>query len=355
MFREYFDLTRAAANIASPFIFHPLSAAETFLPHARPISWLTGNSSFQPDRDIPDLSDKVVLVTGGNTGLGLETILQLARHNPKHIYLGARSADKAKTAIQYVQRTLQQQEIRPCSIEHVPLDLSNFDSVEQAAQRIFATTRRLDILILNAGIMATPPSKSRSGHDLQLCTNHLGHFLLVNLLMPLLERTATDISDADVRVVTVSSVAYNMAPSKLMELVDDQEKLCIESPYVRYGVSKACNILFAAELARRSAQKGILSVSLHPGIILTQLYESSKESNMFLKYGLSSVAHVAFDDVARGALGQLYLSVGAPKDEVVNGAYYVPVGKHQLIDLTQDSQQAAQLWQWSEDQLKDYL
>lgn len=355
MFRSYLDLTRAAANIASPFVFHPLSAAETFLPHARPISWLTGNSSFQPDRDITDLSDKVILVTGGNTGLGLETVLQLAKHGPKHIYLAARSAEKAKAAIEQVQTTLQKQSIPVGNIEHIPLDLSDFDSVENAAQRIFATTRRLDMVVLNAGIMATRSARSSSGHDLQLCTNHLGHFLLVNLLMPLLERTANDTPGADVRVVTVSSVAYNMAPVKVMDIVEDQAQLCAEGPFVRYGVSKACNILFAAELARRFGPKGITSVSLHPGIILTQLYEASKDSSLLVRYGLSGVAQLAFDDVERGALCQLYLSAGSSKESLINGAYYVPVGKHQDINLTQDTKQAARLWQWSESQLKDYL
>lgn len=352
MLKNLFDLPK----VVIPYILHPLSAAEVFLPHAPPVAWFTGSNLFNPGRDIPHLDGKVFLVTGGNAGLGAETVYQLARHDPAQIYLAARTSDKAQQAISDIEkRLLKEGKQTKVKIQHLPLDLSDFDSVAKAAQTVLAGTKRLDVLILNAGIMAVPPSRAKSGHDLQLCTNHIGHFLLVNLLLPLLEQTASHHRNSDVRVISVSSEAYNIAPSNVSELVEDHDRLCSCSNYTRYGVSKAANILFASELARRYSEKNIISVSLHPGIVLTQLYNPTTDSNLMMRYGLPLFARIIFDDVPHGALGQLFLAVGASKEAIVNGSYYTPVGRRQSIALTDDKEQARRLWRWTEEQLKNYL
>ncbi|KAK5944769.1 hypothetical protein PMZ80_001969 [Knufia obscura] len=351
LFRDLVDLPK----IVSPYIFHPLTAAEIFLPHARPVSWFTGATTFQPERDIPPLHGKVILVTGGNAGLGQETITQLAQHEPAKIYLAARSADKAHAAIKDIRQRLSEKRVATIPrFEYLQLDLADLASVAKAGQQVLADEERLDVLVLNAGIMATPPSKTKSGHDLQLGTNHVGHFLLVKLLMPLLLKTATATENSDVRIVTVSSEAYNIAPSNLMDLIEDADRLCSSSNYTRYGVSKAANVLFAAELARRYGSKGITSVSLHPGVILTQLYDPTRNSNFIVRLGLPLFARLLFDDVPRGALGQLFLAAGAKKENITNGAYYTPVGQRQNISLTADEEQGSRLWRWTEEQVQGY-
>lgn len=351
LFRDLFDLPK----IVSPYIFRPLTGVEIFLPHARPVSWFSGSTAFQPERDIPSLQGKIIMVTGGNAGLGQETIYQLAQHEPTKIYMAARSAEKAKTAINEIRQWLREKERATVpDIEYLQLDLADLNSVAEAARQVLACEKRLDILVLNAGIMATPPSKTSSGHDLQLGTNHIGHFLLVKLLMPLLLSTATSIELSDVRVVTVSSEAYNIAPSDFMDLIADHELLCSSSNYTRYGISKAANIVFAAELARRYGPQGVTSVSLHPGVILTQLYDSTRNANFIVRLGLPSFARLMFDDVPRGALGQLFLAAGAKKETLMNGGYYTPVGRRQDVALTNNEGQAGRLWQWSDEQVKDY-
>lgn len=352
MFRDLFDLPK----IVVPYLFHPLTAAEVFLPHARPIAWLAHSNTFDPDKDIPALSDKVILVTGGNAGLGRETVYQLARRRPAKIYLTARSREKARDAIEEIQQRLEESgDFSRTNIEYLNLDLSDLDSVKKAALEILTKERRLDLVILNAGIMATSPSKTKFGHDLQLGTNHVGHFLLIKLLLPLLDHTSSASPDSDVRIVTVSSEAYRIAPANFVDLIEDHERLCSSSDYTRYGISKAANILFASEMARRLGSKKITSVSLHPGLILTQLYEPTRNANFVVRLGLPAAARLLFDDVPHGTLGQLFLAASAKKDELVNGAYYTPVGKRRPIALTEDAEQAGRLWRWTEDQLNGYL
>lgn len=350
--RDLFELPR----IVAPYILHPLTAAEVFLPHARPVSWFTRSSDFLPDRDIPSLKDKVILVTGGNAGLGKESICQLALAGPAKIYLAARSRAKAENAIRDIKDWLSKtsSDAHP-EIEYLELDLCDLRSVQNAAKTVLSRATRLDILMLNAGIMATPHSRSHSGHEIQLCTNHIGHFLLTNLLLPLLERTASQFEDSDVRVVTVSSEAHHLAPSNFLNIIEDHDKLCSASPYTAYGVSKTANILFAAELARRYEDNRIKSVSVHPGIIFTDLYTPGSNSNFLLRVGLPPVAYFLFDDVKHGALNQIWCAAGAKRGELVNGAYYTPVGRIRTSTLTSDEADGKKLWAWTSKQVEDYL
>ncbi|KAH7016672.1 hypothetical protein EDB80DRAFT_888023 [Ilyonectria destructans] len=160
-------------------------------------------ASFNPDKDIPDLSGKVVLVTGGNTGLGLETILQLSKHHPAHIYLAARSEEKAKNAIEEVRSKIS----NAPPISFIQLDLGSFASIKAAAASFTASSDRLDILINNAGIMATPERLTEDGYEIQLGTNHLGPALLTKLLLPTLKATAAKKpSDVDAWVMWTMGV-----------------------------------------------------------------------------------------------------------------------------------------------------
>lgn len=352
MLRDFMDLHR----VVTPYVLHPLTALEVFLPHTWPVSYFTRSHNFLPDRDLPSLKDKVILVTGGNGGLGKESIFQLALASPAKIYLTARSRAKGEGAINDVlERLGKTSRVTQTKLVYLELDLGDLKSVKNAAKTVLAQETRLDIVMLNAGIMATPPSQSESGHEIQFCTNHIGHFLLTKLLLPLLEKTASQFEASDIRIVTVSSEAHHIAPPNFLDMIEDHDQLCSASPYSAYGISKAANIVFAAELARRYDSQGITCVSLHPGIIHTDLYAPSSDSNFFLRLGLPSVAYFFFDDVKHGAMNQIWCAAGARKGELVNGAYYTPVGRIRPDLLTNDEASGERLWNWTSKQVTFYL
>jgi NAD(P)-dependent dehydrogenase (short-subunit alcohol dehydrogenase family) len=327
-------------SLVTPYVFHPVTAAQVYFPNMWPFS----GKSFDPDVGIGDLSNKVILVTGANTGIGKETVLQLAKHNPAKLYLAARTEAKARDAIKSIKTAIS----KPVDIEYLPLDLASLKSVREAAERVNASTARLDILILNAGIMAVPPGKSESGHDIQLGTNHIGHFQLTKLLLPLLERTAA-MPGSDVRVISVSSEAYNMAPP--IDTITSTEKLAATGPWTRYGASKAANILFAAELARRYPT--FKSVSLHPGMIKTDLYLPNQDINSLFKYVFALFSPFVLRGVPEGAQNQLWAAAVAKREELIDGAYYTPVGKsHVGNKFANDQEGGKRLWDWTEAELK---
>ncbi|EXJ86406.1 hypothetical protein A1O3_03357 [Capronia epimyces CBS 606.96] len=298
---------------------------------------------FKPATGIPSLAGKVILVTGGNNGIGKETVLQLARHNPQKIFLAARNESKAKAAIASIKSQISED----VDVEHLPVDLTSLPSIKNAADRVISRSNRLDILVLNAGIMAVPPDKTAAGQEIQMGTNHVGHFLLTKLLLPTLQHTAKEYNP-DVRVVSVSSEAWNMAPS--LDTILSTDKLTARGPWTRYGASKAANIMFAAELARRYPT--LTSVSLHPGIIKTDLYLPSIGVNPIVKYGSMVVGPLLFQNIETGAFNQLWAAAGARKEELTNGGYYTPVGKLRKNKWVTDTDAGTKLWQWTEKELK---
>ena len=224
--------------------------------------------SFNPEKDIPDLSGKVILVTGGNTGLGKETVLQLAKHNPSQIFLAARNPSKAEAAIADVKKV-----VPTANITFLPLDLTSLKSVDSAAKSFQSQSKRLDLLYNNAGIMAVPAATTQEGYEIQFGTNHIGHALLTKLLLPTMLKTAEE-PNADVRIINLSSMGHQMAPTKGIDF--DNLSLSNSSPWTRYGQSKLANILFAKELAKRYPT--ITSISVHPGIIKTDVSKGDQKS-----------------------------------------------------------------------------
>ncbi|KAI9809298.1 MAG: hypothetical protein M1825_002589 [Sarcosagium campestre] len=297
-------------------------------------------SKFDPSRDIPDLSGKVILVTGGNTGLGYETILELAAHNPSKIYLAARTLEKAKSAIAALSS------VHPSTpITHLPLDLTDPASIKSAATTVLESETRLDILIHNAGVMAVPyATVPATGAEMQLATNHLGPFRLTQLLLPLLLRTAND--GHDVRIVVVSSSGHLMAPSGGFSFTDPG--LPTSSKWVRYGQSKLANILFAAELARRYPT--LTAVSAHPGVVNTELYAATRDSNFIAGALLRSLSSWVMTDSKRGAHNQLWAATAT--EGLSNGSYYTPVAQNGIrSSYSRDADLAKQLWDWSEQEV----
>ncbi|CRG89487.1 short-chain dehydrogenase/reductase family protein, putative [Talaromyces islandicus] len=304
-----------------------------------------GGVSFDPDNNIPDLNGKVFLITGGNGGLGKETILQLAKHNPAKIFMGARSGPKAEEAIDNIKKSIS----KDVDIEWLPMDLTSVESIKKGAGTFLSSSSRLDVLILNAGVMSLPPGETEMGHEIQFGTNHTGHFLLLKLLLPTILKTAEE-PNSDVRVVTVSSVGHTLAPS--FETLLNQEDLKNVNTHVRYGASKAANIIFAAELSRR--YPSITSVSVHPGVILTGLYSSVSQRYAFGGLGTKMVG-IFGTQIPKGAHNQLWAAAGARKEELANGNYYVPVGNHKINNkFAKDETMGRRLWEWSEAELKKF-
>ena len=322
------------------YLAHPIAAIQTQYPDF--FNMCGSAPAFMPDQSIPSLQDKVILVTGGNVGLGKETILQLAKHNPAKIYLASRTESKARDAI----RSINEQLSTKANVEYLPLDLSSLKSVEAAANHVNASSERLDVLILNAGIMAMPYSKTDCGHDIQLGTNHIGHFTLTKLLLPLLEKSAAG-PGGDVRIISLASEANQMAPG--IDTIVSNEKLAKKGNWTRYGASKAANILFAAEMARR--YPAFKSVSLHPGIIKTDLWKSNSENGGVVGFVLGVAEHFG-KSVQEGALNTLWCAAGAKRDELQNGAYYTPVGKITQNKWTEDQAAQKRLWHWTAEEVR---
>ncbi|KAI1361955.1 NAD(P)-binding protein [Xylaria arbuscula] len=286
---------------------------------------------FTLEKDIPDLKDKVILVTGGNSGLGYETVRHLAQHNPAHIYLAARSVDKGNAAIKQIQESTP----NACPISLLTLDLSSFGSIKAAARTFRERETRLDILVNNAGIM-------------MFGTNHLGHALLTNLLLPVLEAT-TKLSP-DVRVVTVSSATELRAP----EDVYNFEQLKTTCPDLhtttRYGISKLANLHYSSALARHYEASGIKFICTHPGAANTNLHRDS--NGFFLRLFLHA-AIPFLPSAETGALNQIWATVSP---DARNGGLYAPVGKPWSTSKNgQNAELGEELFSWTQKELRQHL
>ncbi|KAL8839644.1 MAG: hypothetical protein Q9170_001650 [Blastenia crenularia] len=301
-----------------------------------------GGKSFASEKDIPDLAGKVILITGGNTGLGREAVLQLAKHNPSRIFLAARTPSKGEAAVAEIKAA-----VPSANVSYLQLDLCSFKSISAAAQEVKSQSTRLDILMNNAGIMATPVAETEEGYESQLGTNHIGHALLTKELLPILLATAKE-EGSDVRIVNLTSEGHNLAP-RPQGLIFDMAKLKTYGPWARYGQSKLANILFTKELANR--YPNITSVAVHPGLILTDLYGPNQQTSMILRYGLKIIGPLFMANVPTGTLNQLWAAVGKRSD-VVSGNYYTPVAMRSSgSSWAQKSDLARELWDWTEEEI----
>ncbi|KAL6721879.1 hypothetical protein ACLMJK_000984 [Lecanora helva] len=316
--------------------------------------------SFVPATDIPDLGGKVILVTGGNTGLGYEAVRQLAAHQPSRIYLAARTPTKGENAVAAIKK-----EFPSANVTYLPLDLSSFQSISDAVKQFKSESQRLDILMNNAGIMASPPTKAitnpnltnsvprgstEEGYEIQFGTNHMGHALLTHLLMPTLLATAQQQPPSTVRIINLTSEGHNFArtPSVLL----DRSQLDASSAWVRYGYSKLANILFTKALAKRYPT--ITSVAVHPGVIATDLYNPNAKSNFFVGMGIRFLGGLR-GSVEVGARNQLWAATApaGEKGEVVSGGYYTPVGKVSGgSPCARNEKLADELWEFTEREIK---
>jgi NAD(P)-dependent dehydrogenase (short-subunit alcohol dehydrogenase family) len=214
--------------------------------------------------DIPDLTGVRALVTGATSGLGYETALELLRHGAEVLVAGRNPQKAAQSA----ERLAESSGREPTVVE---LDLADLSSVERAADRLSKSYDRLDLLINNAGVMATPYRQTVDGFELQLGTNHLGHFALTGRLLPLLLKAPSS------RVVTVSSFMHKAVQNVTAE--DFRQPAPGYAKWVAYEKSKLANLLFMLELDRRTRAAGVelLSVGAHPGYAATNLQAAGPE------------------------------------------------------------------------------
>ncbi|KAK8050039.1 hypothetical protein PG994_011769 [Apiospora phragmitis] len=310
------------------------------------------STNFDPERDLPDLKGKVICVTGANVGLGKACVKHYARHGPAKIWLAARNAEKAKAAIADIQKELGPDMGGATPIEFLELELASLATVQKAAQRLRAESPRLDILMLNAGVMCNPPGLTPDGYEMQFGTNHMGHALLAKLLLPLLLQTAALGEKPDVRVVVMCSEGHKFAIAKGgIDLGLLKSETMNVSTARRYGVSKLANALFARELARRFPQ--ITVAAVHPGFVSTNLGHSMADSWMSPAVQAKIMAFLTyvppFQTPDRGVKNQLWASVSK---DVVSGEYYTSIGKGGTQSaFAKDDDLARRLWEWTEAEL----
>ncbi|KAH0602426.1 uncharacterized protein H6S33_008765 [Morchella sextelata] len=325
--------------------------------------------------DIPDLSGKVAIVTGGTSGIGLETAYLLARRNCT-VYIAARNPEKADRAIADIQRRLFPATQGVGEIIYHHLDLLDLKGVYESAHRFLRDHDRLDILVANAGTaFESIDQLSVDGYDRSFATNHLGHFAFITTLLPLLERTS-GINGGDVRVVVTSSMAYQFAGNNGIDFDSIRVKsegksiLDMKAAGRRYGRSKMANILFTQELSKRLEARGISGIRVnacHPGSI----GDTGLGANdaLGIPQWFNGMVHKAVGAVSftplEGAMTQIYLSTSkAVVEKDIRGKFYVPVMTWSMryhysteYDISKALKRGdhEKLWNYSETALREAL
>jgi NAD(P)-dependent dehydrogenase (short-subunit alcohol dehydrogenase family) len=267
------------------------------------------NGSGWTAEQIPDLTGLRAVVTGANSGLGLQTALELARHGA-FTTLACRNAERGQAAVDQVRAQLG---AGPGTADLALLDLADLSSVRRFAESWHGP---LDILIDNAGIMATPYGTTTDGFESQLGTNHLGHFALTGLLLPALREAGS------ARVVAVSSAGHRAGR---IDFADLQWQSRRYSRWGAYAQSKLANLLFMRELVRRLNRSGspICATAAHPGFSDTELITGfAGRSTPFARFSKAATRTFGQSDAA-GALPSLY---AATMPDVVPGDYFGPDG-----------------------------
>ncbi|RPD56663.1 NAD(P)-binding protein [Lentinus tigrinus ALCF2SS1-7] len=288
---------------------------------------------------IPDLSGQVILVTGGNVGIGYETIKVLLQHNAK-VYLAARSKAKADAAIASLKDTTGKEAI------FLELDLADFAAIKKAADEFLSKEHELHVLFNNAGVMAPPDHPlTKDGYDLQFGTNVIGHWYFTELLMPALRAGVKSSPDNHARVVTTSSSGAYFTTLNYDTFKDTPQRKKL-SPEMLYYQSKFGNVVVARQVAKRYADKGIISISVNPGNIRSELQRYvPKVARMVLNA-------VLLYPTPYGALTQLFAGT-MPEALNYNGEFLIPwarLGK--CRPEAYDDEVGERLWKWLEEEVK---
>ncbi|WNF25004.1 oxidoreductase [Mesobacillus jeotgali] len=254
-----------------------------------------------------NLSGQTVIITGANSGIGFEAARKLSEKGA-HVILAVRNGEKGRAAVNSILQGNSE-----ASVELMKLDLADLSSVRNFSSAFIEKYDHLHILINNAGVMIPPYGKTKDGFELQFGSNHLGHFALTGLLLPLLKKTPGS------RVVTLSSIAHRGASIDFDNLDGSKGYKAMKF----YGQSKLANLLFARELDNRLKLHGIqtISVACHPGISNTNLFNLGKgETPKYMKGLMKLFSQPA----AMGALPTIY---AAADDSLTGGEYIGPDGR----------------------------
>jgi NAD(P)-dependent dehydrogenase (short-subunit alcohol dehydrogenase family) len=296
--------------------------------------------------DIPDQSGRVAVVTGANSGLGLATSRELARAGAK-VVMACRDPARGEAALAALRRSVPEG-----SVELAPLDLADLSSVSGFATEFLSVHRVLDLLVNNAGVMATPRRLTADGFELQFGTNHLGHFALTGRLLPAL------LGGDGSRVVTLSSGAHRTGRINFGDLTGERRYF----RWAAYGQSKLANLLFAYELQRRAENAGapLASMAAHPGYSATNLQSSGPgvggglfaAANTTLMAITNRLVAQSEDD---GALPSLYAATfpGLPGGSFIGpDGLFEARGAPRVVDSNSASKNPAtaqRLWEVSEE------
>ena len=273
----------------------------------------------------PDISGRVALVTGANTGIGLVTARELARRGA-HVFLACRSASHAQTALDAIRAASGNQKV-----EALALDLGDFASVRQCANAFLARGLPLHLLVNNAGL-AGSRGFTASGFELAFGVNHMGHFLLTQLLLERLK------ASAPARIVTVASRAHTRTDGIDWNALRQPTRT--RTAIHEYAVSKLANVWFSAELGRRLEGSGVTTYALHPGVVASDVWRS-------VPWPFRSLIKLRMISTEEGAKTSLYCAT-APQCAGESGLYYDKCRVRPASSLGQDTALARELWQRSE-------
>lgn len=301
-----------------------------------------------------NLQGKRILVTGASAGLGIETARSLAAHGADVIG-AARDLKKAEAATIHVRRDAAR---NGGSFELIALDLASLKSVRACADKLLAKGQFFDAIIANAGVMATPFGHTVDGFEMQFGTNHLGHFVLVNRLAPLLRKGS--------RLINLSSAGHRFSD---VDLEDPNFERTPYEPFLAYGRSKTANILFAVAFDRRHRGRGVRAAAVHPGVIQTELARHVDPARLRAlidqitkERGAEGKEPFQWKTVPQGAATSVWAAVVAPAEEiggkycenchigeVVADSVAISGVSEGVRDYALDSNNAEALWKKSEE------
>ncbi|QSL65715.1 hypothetical protein MERGE_003029 [Pneumocystis wakefieldiae] len=295
---------------------------------------------------LPDLSNKVAIVTGANSGIGFITARELLRKNAK-VYIASRSKKRTDEAIKKIKETL----TNP-NVLWLEYDACDLDSVKNAASTFINKESRLHILVNNAGVMAPPYSETKDGFEVQFQTNYLSHYLFTRLLLPVMKKTLKNEKEGAVRIINVSSRAHSMSLRNItyndlnMKSFWYWPELILR--WLRYAQSKLALILFTKSIFEKYSKDGIYAISVHPGVVRTGLFRYTN----FLKYFL--IFSRLFISEEEGAITQIFAAASNDIiEKKLNGEYLIPYCKKAIPFGDFSLEASEKLWEFSEKELKD--
>ncbi len=283
------------------------------------------------------MGERTVVITGGNSGIGLETAVGLATMGDR-VVIACRNRTKAAAAAEQIR-----ERSGGGAVETATLDLTSFASIRACAADLATRTPTIDVLINNAGLILSNREVTEDGFETTFGTNHLGHFLLTRLLEPQIKAAAAP------RVINVSSVAHMFAVGGLK--FDNLQAERRYNMWIVYGRSKLANIYFTQELAHRWAEDGVVCQTVHPGSVNSH-FGSDGDTKGLTGFAINHLAPIIMITPERGARTSVFLAT-SPEGGQASGTYWVRNRKGRLMPWAKRPVDARRLWDVSEQYVAD--